>query len=354
MGIPMKKMNLVRIFCLMCIFVCFAVTGTACGMASGEENTAGEPDVSSREGFAFNTVVQISLYDEEEKNREDILDECMELCAKYESILSRTRQDSEVYGINKAAAETKDDSITVAVSEPVQELVEAGLRYAGLSQGGFDITIGAVSQLWDFTSDEPEVPSRQEIAEGVAKVDISGCKLVGNMLTLKQGTVLDFGGIAKGYVADKLKDYLKESGISHALINLGGNVLLLGGKSDASPFAIGIQKPFGQQNETLGAVEAKDISVVSSGVYERYFEKDGKRYHHILNPETGMPYENNVLGVTVLAPTSLEGDGLSTTCFALGIEEGIRLVDSLENIEVMYVAENGEQYFSSGFQKYMR
>ena len=351
----MKKMSLVQFFCVMCLFVCCAVTGTACGMASGEEDTAGEPDVSTREGFAFNTVVQVSLYDEESgQNREEILDECMKLCVEYESILSRTRQDSEVYKINKTAAETKDDSITVAVSEPVQELVEAGLRYAELSRGGFDITIGAVSRLWDFTGDAPEVPSQQEIAAGVAKVDISGCRLEGNMLTLNQGTVLDFGGIAKGYVADKLKSYLQERGIRHGLVNLGGNILLLGGKSDADLFTIGIQKPFGQQNETLGAVEAKDISVVSSGVYERYFDKDGKRYHHILNPKTGMPYENHILGVTVLAPTSLEGDGLSTTCFALGIEEGIRLVDSLENIEVMYVAEDGEQYFSSGFQKYMR
>ncbi len=351
----MKKMYPVQFFCIMCIFVFCAVSGTACGI-SGHSDSAGEPEVSRREGFAFNTVVQISLYggDADGQEREDILDHCMELCAEYEAILSRTRQDSEVYGINRAAAETEQDSITVAVSEPVQELVEAGLRYAELSQGGFDITIGAVSRLWDFNGDAPEVPSQQEIAEGVARVDIGRCKLEGNMLTLKKGTVLDFGGIAKGYVADKLKSYLQESGIRHGLVNLGGNILLLGGKSDDEPFAIGIQKPFGQQNETLGAVKAKDISVVSSGVYERYFEKDGKRYHHILNPKTGMPYENHVLGVTVLSPTSLEGDGLSTTCFVLGIEEGIRLVDSMENVEVMYVAEDGEQYFSSGFKEYMQ
>ena len=350
----MKKMSPVQVFYLMCIFVCLAVTGTACGI-SGEADTAGEQNVSRREGFAFNTVVQVSLYDgDRDGKNQEILDGCMELCAKYESILSRTRQDSEVYGINKAAAETKDDSITVAVSEPVQELVEAGLRYAEISQGGFDITIGSVSSLWDFTSETPQVPSEQAIAEGVSKVDISGCRLEGNMLTVKKGTVLDFGGIAKGYVADKLKSYLQESGIRHGLVNLGGNILLLGGKSDDESFTIGIQKPFGQQNETLGAVNAKDISVVSSGVYERYFEQEGKRYHHILNPRTGMPYENHILGVTVLSPTSLEGDGLSTTCFTLGVEEGIRLVDSLEHVEVMYVTEDGEQYFSSGFKEYMQ
>ena len=160
---------------------------------------------------------------------------------------------------------------------------------------------------------------------------------------------LDLGAIAKGYIADRLKDYLKEQGVTSATINLGGNVLCIGGHTDGKPFSVGIQKPFAQRNEVLLSVDVDDLSVVSSGIYERYFESNGTLYHHILNPKTGMPYNNGLTSVSILSSTSVEGDGLSTACFALGLKDGIALLDSLEGVCGVFVDENGELHYSEGF-----
>ena len=156
------------------------------------------------------------------------------------------------------------------------------------------------------------------------------------------------GGIAKGYIADKMKDYLNEKGITSGMINLGGNVLTLGDKPDGSNYNIGIQKPFSDDGTAIASVEVSDKTVVSSGVYERYFYVGDNFYHHILNPKTGYPYDNNLLGVTIICPKSVDGDGLSTTCFALGLEDGMKLIESLDDTEAVFITDDYELHTTSG------
>ena len=155
-------------------------------------------------------------------------------------------------------------------------------------------------------------------------------------------------GIAKGYIADQMKAYLNQKGITSGYINLGGNVLALGAKTDGSAYTIGIQRPFGEENEAIASVSITDQTVVSSGVYERYFEVDGTRYHHILDTATGYPYDNGLLEVTIITGASVDGDGLSTTCFSLGLEDGMALVESLDATEAIFITDDYEVHTSSG------
>ncbi|MFQ9396278.1 MAG: FAD:protein FMN transferase [Lachnospiraceae bacterium] len=203
------------------------------------------------------------------------------------------------------------------------ELIQIGLSYGELSEGAFDISIEPVSSLWDFTSGDAVIPDEKELAEAVALVDYRKVHVNGNTVTFDTpGMGLDLGAIAKGYIADRIKEYLKKEGVEHALINLGGNILCLGDKPEGTAFRIGVQKPFGEATETLTICPIEDQSLVSSGTYERFFRKDGRIYHHILNPKTGYPYDNGLTAVTIRSDDSLTGDALSTTVFALGEEKG--------------------------------
>lgn len=294
----------------------------------------------SRQQFMLNTTVSISLYDSSD---EAILDGAFELCREYEQLFSRTIPTSDVYRINAANGEP------VEVSDATAELIALALDYAQLSDGAFDPTIEPLTTLWDITSDSPQAPDSDAIEQACALVDWTQVELDGTTVTLKPGMGIDLGGIAKGYIADKIRDYLEECGVTSALINLGGNVLALGNKPDGSPFTVGVRKPFGAaQTDIVGAVCVSGMSVVTSGVYERYFEQDGTLYHHILDAATGYPVENDVYSVTILSPNSTEGDALSTICFALGVDKGLELVDSLDGVEAVYCMADGSLVFSDG------
>ena len=182
-------------------------------------------------------------------------------------------------------------------------------------------------------------------------VDYRDVSLEGDEIRFaKEGMQLDLGAVAKGYIADRIKDYLLEQGVESAIIDLGGNILCVGSRPGGDPFRIGLQRPFASHSETVATVEITDKSVVSSGIYERYFEEDGVLYHHILNPETGYPYDNGLVSVTIISDESVDGDGLSTSCFALGLEKGMELINSLPDVQAVFITEDGELHFSEGFE----
>lgn len=293
----------------------------------------------SRQDFKLNTIIRITIYDSRD---ETLLDQCMELCDYYEGLFSRTLPSSEIYRLNHGEFST--------VSPETAELIETGLAYSRLSDGAFDISIAPVSSLWDFTSDEKKLPDEEELQKALALVDYRKVHVDGNRVTFEEpGMGLDLGAIAKGYIADRLKEYLKDQGVQSALINLGGNVLCLGSRPDGSPFQIGVQKPFGESSETLMVCEISDQSLVSSGTYERCFELNGKWYHHILNPATGYPYDNGLTAVSIRSDSSLVGDALSTTVFALGQEKGLKLLNRLSEAEGIVITEDLTMHASDHF-----
>jgi len=296
----------------------------------------------SRTDFLLNTFVTITLYDSDD---EEILQGCMDLVRDYENQFSKTIESSEIYRLNHRSP----DETTFSLSEDTAQLIREGLFYSEASDGAFDLTIEPLSTLWNFTGGRTEVPPKEEIEEAASRVGWQNLRLEGNTLTfLSPDTAIDLGSIAKGYIADRVKEYLLSRGVQSAIINLGGNVLCVGERPGKQPFRIGLQKPFESHNETIANLDIRDLSVVSSGVYERHFVADGKNYHHLLNPKTGYPYDNGLIAVTIVSPRSVDGDALSTTCFSLGLTDGLALVNSMDGIYAYFITEDYEIHCSDG------
>lgn len=299
-----------------------------------------KPEPVTKHGFYFDTVIQITLYD---KKYEPLIDDCFALAEEFEQKVSKTRPESEIYELNHA------NGASVSLSPDTLSLLQTGLSYCEISGGSFDPTIGALAELWDIKNNPGKIPTKDQIGAALSTVGYKNILLSDQTASLANpNTQVDLGGLAKGYMADRMKEYLNEQGVCEGFINLGGNVLVLGPKQDGQPYTIGIQKPFADPGVSLLSVEVSDGTVVSSGVYERFFEKDGKIYHHILDPATGYPFDNGLLSVTVLCPSSADGDALSTTCFSLGKEEGLALIESLPDTEAIFITEDFELVFSSG------
>lgn len=274
-----------------------------------------------KNGFYFNTIIAIQLNDSQD---ESLIDTCFDMANTYEHYFSRTLEGSDIYNINHA------NGAPVEVHDETAELIRYGIAFGDLSGGVFDISIGALTDLWDIPNNNGTIPAQTQIDAALATVDYRQITVDGNTVTLgNPDAALDLGGIAKGYVADRMREYLNANGACEGFINLGGNVLTLGQKADDEPYHIGIRKPFGEDGETITAVDVTDRSIVTSGRYERYFEKDGHIYHHILDPKNGYPYDNGLNGVTILSDSSMAGDALSTICFALGQEKGTEFLSSM-------------------------
>ena len=294
-------------------------------------------------GFFFDTVVSVTLYGAE---NETLLGDCFSLMRDYENMFSRTRENSDIWNINHSCGKP------VEVSEETAALLQMAKYYYELSEGAFDITVAPVVSLWDFTGESHHtVPSQEELQKTLSHVDCRKLEIHGTTVTLNDPEAsIDPGGIAKGFIADRIKDFLEDQGIKSGLISLGGNVLTIGTKPDSTPWNIAIRKPFGEASESVATVRTAGESVVTSGTYERYFEVDGTLYHHILNPENGCPADNGLTSVTIISDSSAAGDALSTACFVLGPEKGMALVESLENTEALFITEDLSMYQSSGFE----
>lgn len=325
----MKKYSIIGILLL-----------TVC-ILSGCKTTDNNP--ITRQTILFDTIIQIRIYD---SNATNILDGCIEKCQYYENLFSRTVEGSDIYRINHA------DGAPVEVHPETIALLETALSYCELSDGAFDITLAPVSDLWDFQNNTGSFPNSDQLQKCLESVGYQAICINGNTVQIANpDTQIDLGAIAKGYIADQLKLYLKENGVNHALIDLGGNILTIGGKPDGRKYNIAIQKPFDEQGTPITTVKTTDDSVVTSGIYQRYVEIDRKVYHHILNPRTGYPYDNSLYSVTIISDSSTTADALSTTCFAMGLEDGLELINSLDHTEAIFITDNYELIYSDGLSK---
>lgn len=322
-----KKNNIIKT--LSAVLTASALLLTGCSGAKSSTQT--DRDLTYTD-MLFDTVIKIQILDPAD---ESILDGLKKLCEKYDTMFSATNTDSELYKLNHANGQP------FTVSSETANLIQEGIHYSELSGGAFDLTIEPVSALWDFKADKPTVPSSDAIAQAVSHVDYTKVDIQDNTVTLEDPEAgIDLGAIAKGYIADQVKTYLKKQGIKHAIINLGGNVDVIGTKPDGSKYNIGIQKPFDESGEAITSVQLKDQTVVTSGIYERYFKKNGKLYHHILDPRTGYPCENNLYSVSIITDSSTKADALSTTCFLLGYEKGMELIQSMDGVEAIFITDD--------------
>ncbi len=324
---------------LQCIILSICLLGTTL-FTTGCSKTA-EP--ISKTGCYFDTVITITLYcDDAEK----YIEECFSIANTYEKLFSATKEGSDIHTLNHSHGEV------VTVHPDTITLIQAAMASAKESEGLFDPTVGALSSLWKTAIKEKEPPTDNDIIEATKTISYENIVINGNTVKLENDAQIDLGGIAKGYIADKMKAYLLEQGITNGLINLGGNVLAVGPKSAEHPmYTIAIQKPFSEDGEAIASVKITDQSVVTSGTYQRYF-KDGKKiYHHILDLSTGYPCENNLDSVTIICDKSIDGDTLSTTVFLMGFDRGFEYVESLEDTEAIFITKDGNIKTTSGIGK---
>lgn len=333
-----------------------------CGCGAGSK----APEPVSNDGYFLDTICSVSVYrmtaeDGSVKDASGMEDEALdaingsfEVCKDLESKLSRTRKDSDVSRINSAKGEWTE------VSAETLDLIKKGVDYSDLSGGDFDITVGGVTKLWDFhaAEGEAEIPDEEAVAEAVKHVGYEGVEIDGDGSRVRLAdpeAEIDLGGIAKGYIGDCMTEYLEERGVVSAVINLGGNVICIGGKTDESGFVIGVETPFSDRREIIGTVEAADKTLVTSGIYERRIEVDGKSYHHILDTATGWPAETDLDAVTLIADkgSSADIDALSTTCLIKGADEGMKLIENTDGVEAIFVLSDGSIRTTdgAGFEK---
>ena len=293
---------------------------------------------NSAVGFHMDTVITLTGYCDEE-----LLNQAIDLCGSYEKLLSRTVSGSDIWNINHAEGEP------VTVSDSTAELLTLALEVCEKSDGALDITIAPAVDLWDFKSGETVIPENEDIAAAMERVDYTLVTLDGNTVTIPNGMQIDLGAVAKGYIADKAAEFLSDNGVESAALNFGGNVIAMGGKPDGSCWNIGIQDPAAPTGNSIEVVSVRDLSVVTSGVYQRGFDLDGVRYHHILDSSTGWPVQNGVASVTIISDKSVLGDALSTACFVMG-RDGLAFAESM-GAEAVIIYADGTMECTAGAEE---
>lgn len=269
-----------------------------------------------------------------------------QLIKQQENLFTVNRAESEVMSINHAAGRHP-----VIVSEAVFALINVAHAVSLLPDSAFNFTIGPVVKRWKIGFQGRAVPPALEIASLLKLTDPHQVVLnpADRSVFLQQpGMEIDLGAIAKGYIADRVQAFLRQQGVQQALINLGGNVQTLGSPPhEPQGWGIGLKKPFGRDDELLGVLQVQGKSVVTSGIYERYFELDGRCWHHIFDPQTGYPLDNELLSVTVISDRSIDGDIYTTLLYGMGVEQGLAYLADQPDIDAVFVTRDRQIICSS-------
>jgi len=294
-----------------------------------------------------------------ENHIDGIITNAFKWISYYEDMFSSTVTGSDVDRINKAKGEP------VKVTEDTINVIKVALKYAEASEGLFDISCGTETELWDFRgeSDEPVIPDEKVMAEAVKHVNydnIAYNEEESLVWLLDPEAKLDLGGIAKGYIAGRIAVLLEDCHVKSAVVDLGGNIVLVNGKSDRvkvdvehegldfDDFVVGVKDPENTES-ILGTLSLSGKTLVTSGTYERSFTVDGVTYHHILDPKTGFPIDTDLLQVTIIANRSMttDADALSTTCLQLGLEKGMDLISKIDGVDAIFVDQKGKIHYSN-------
>lgn len=324
-----------------CLFLLLAFTG-----CSTNQTRVQEIEPVAETTFLMGTVAKITIYDEIKDKK--IFQEIFERIKNIEErmTINDPTVKSEITRLNENAGKEE-----VSLSEDTFSILEKAKYYSELSQGNFDITIGPIVKLWNIGLEDARVPAEEEIAAKLPLVDYRDLVLDKEKRTgflKREGMLVDLGAIAKGYAADEAARVLKEAGIKHAIVNLGGNVVTINTKPDGSLWRLGLQDPYEPRGKSMGVILLNDQTLVSSGTYERTLEWEGEVYHHLLDPANGYPANNGLVSVSIITKESIDADGLSTGVFLLGLEEGIKLIEELPDTEAIFITEDRKVYVTSG------
>lgn len=316
------------IFCMVCT-LCALTLMTACA-----DTTA----TIERDTFAMNTLITMRVTGED---AEAAIDSAIDDIVKMESLWSVTDEESEIFRLNNGES--------FSVSDETRELIEFTLSMSEKTDGALDPTIYPIMTAWGFTTSSFQVPSESEIKEKLQLVGYRKITLDGNSISMLPGMQLDFGATAKGFACDKITQSFRAAGITSALVNFGGNIGLIGNREDGSPWSIGVRNPNG--GDDIGVLSLSDLSVATSGNYQRYFEdEEGNRYGHIMDPRTGYPIMSDILSVSVIAKESAVCDALSTAVYVMGIEDAVNMWREDKSFDMLLVTTDNRILITDGIE----
>ena len=339
----MNKICRVALAVLMCLTLL-----TGCGTESIEGPTGptaapeGAATRASGIGFYFDTVVTLTFYGAQE----GLMEQVWTACERYENLLSKTVEGSDVQRINASHGEP------VTVDPETWAILQRAKEISRLTGGAFSVTIAPLSAQWDFTGGTNRMPTDEERLAALPLVNDELLELgEDNTVILPEGMEIDLGGIAKGYIADQVAALIRGK-VHGATLSFGGNVYVIGLKPDGTSFTLGIQDPEGATGSSIAVLQATDISLVTSGIYERYFMVGDTRYHHILDPETGLPAASDLASASILNVSSMDADALATACIVLGQEKAAKLLVEL-GMDGVFITRDGVITTTDGFtEKY--
>ncbi|CAM3053559.1 FAD:protein FMN transferase [Hathewaya histolytica] len=328
-------------YLILSLIITTAFTLCSCSMQSSSKSSP-----LSKTEFLMGTTVSVSLYD---NKKEDILNKSFQKIKEIENEISINKNGTELDKINNLSGKEK-----VNAKNTTYDIIKKGLYYSEQSKGSFDITIGPLVKLWSIGLPEEKLPTKKEIDEKKALINYKDLEINDSSHSVylkKPGMIIDLGGIAKGYTADEVIKILNENNVKSALVDLGGNLFALGrNPKNNNPWKIGIQDPKNSRGKIVGSISVENKSVVTSGIYERYFKKDGIRYHHILNPFTGYPYNNELAGISIVSAKSVDGDALSTFIFSKGLNEGKKIIEKYDGVDAIFITKDNKIYLTSGLK----
>jgi thiamine biosynthesis lipoprotein len=298
-----------------------------------------------KETYMMGTIIHLKVYGSNAKNATE---KALQRISDIENKMSVNIETSEITKLNAKAGISEEK-----LSTDTYSVIEKSVQYSKLTQGALDATIEPIVKLWGIGTDKERIPSQNEIDEKLKLVDYNDIILDSKNSTAslrRIGQAIDLGAIAKGYTADEVKKVLISNKIDSALINLGGNVYAIGNKPDGTSWNIGVQNPLDTRGQYIGTISVTDKSIVTSGNYERYFIKDGKRYHHIFDSKTGYPSEAGIISTTIISDNSIDGDALSTSTYILGLIKGLKLVESIKGVDAIFITADKKVYITNGIK----
>lgn len=338
----------------------FCLTGCTSSVSTEQSSSAAAPESAAAENSAsdavyedtqefMGTYIMVRAYGE---HAQDGVEAAFARAKELEQVFSNTIADSEVNQVNTAAKAAVGTDILI--SADMANVLRAALEYGEKSGGMLDCTIGDLIDLWGIGTDHAAIPAEDKIHALLRQdgwKDVSYHADNQSLSFANDAVTLNFGAVAKGYISDEMKKTLEEEGVTSALMSLGGNVMTIGAKPDGSQWTVAITDPFSPES-IMASVTVTDKAVITSGNYEKYFEENGKRYHHILDPYTGAPSESDVVSTTIIADSGTDCDALSTATFLLGAEDGMALINSLDGVEAVFIQSDGTMVSSDHIDSY--
>lgn len=293
----------------------------------------------------MNTYISITVYSEGDT---EFIEKAFSLCDEYEEILSKTSESGDIVKLENNRKQF------VEVTEHTINVINIYKDLYAVSEYMLDCTVGELTNLWNFGVNKSVLPDENDILAAIDSIRLDDLVTEDKTAMLTSDFAsLDFGAVAKGYISGQIKEYLIENGVKKAILNFGGNVVTIGSKPDGSEFNVGIQTPYGNDEQVITSVSVEDKAVITAGVYERYIENNGKTYHHILNPFTGYSVDTDLLSATIICDDPALGDAYSTICILLGKDKALELINSTDGFEAILVNENNDIILSDNASQYL-